>query len=300
MKKPKNLVKGSLVRIVSTARKISYDELIPSIKLFESWGLRVELGANTLSEYNQFAGTFDLRLKDLQGAIDDPNVDAIWCSRGGYGTTMLLDHLDFSHFKTHPKWVIGYSDVTSLLCHITTNLKIATLHATMPINIKPPKTEEQTLTTESLRKVLFGQSLTYELPDHALNSIGTCSGPLIGGNLSILYSILGSKSSPNTNGSILFIEDLDEYLYHIDRMLVNLKRNHVFDGLSGVIVGGMSDMNDNTIPFGQTAEEIIHSQLKDYSFPVYFGFNAGHVTPNLALPFGIPITIKNSTISIDF
>jgi len=268
MKKPNVLKKGSVVRIISTARKITPSEVAPSIKMLTSWGLKVELGRNLYSTHNQFAGTTSQRLQDLQSALDDDRVELVWCSRGGYGTTMLLDDIDFDGFVKHPKWVVGYSDVTSLLCHITENW-------------------------------LFGRSLNYSLKPHKLSKTGDANGQIIGGNLSILYSLLGSNSSPNTDGRILFIEDLDEYLYHMDRMMVNMKRNGLLSGLSALLVGGMTDMNDNAVPYGKTAEEIVLDHVKDFNYPVYFGVEAGHMSPNLALPFGVHAEIKDNQISIN-
>ena len=299
MKKPNSLVQGSVVRIISTARKISPAEVEPSIKLLKSWGLIVQLGRNTYATDNQFAGTPKHRLQDLQEALNDNHVNMIWCSRGGYGTTMLIDQLDFAAFVSNPKWVVGYSDVTSLLCHITTNFDVVSLHATMPINVSNQLSLSDHRSIDSLRSVIFGESVSYKINNHNLSRGGDAVGPLIGGNLSILYSILGSKSSPNTKGAILFIEDLDEYLYHVDRMMVNLKRNGLLENLSALLIGGMTDMNDNTVPYGQTAEEIVLSHVVEYGYPVYFGFEAGHLSPNLALPFGQQVQIKDNRLVVD-
>lgn len=298
MKKPKSLKKGSIVRIVSTARKISPAEVAPSIKLLTNWGFKVELGRNIYCVHNQFAGTTLQRLQDLQSALDDESVDMIWCSRGGYGTTMLIDDIDFDGFIKHPKWVVGYSDVTSLLCHISGKLQIATLHATMPINVHDALNEAAIKSVNSLKECLQGRTVNYPLKPHKLSKPGNAKGEIVGGNLSILYSILGTSSCPNTRGRILFIEDLDEYLYHIDRMMVNLKRNGLLSGLSGLLVGGMTDMNDNTVPFGKTAEEIVLEHVGEYEYPVYFGVEAGHLSPNLALPFGVNAEIKDNQITI--
>lgn len=297
MKRPSKLIKGSKVRIISTARKISPGEVKPAIELLESWGLVVELGDHLFSTHNQFAGTDTERLEDLQNALNDESVDMVWCARGGYGTVKLIDQVDFTAFLNKPKWVVGYSDITSLLCHTTSHLHVESLHATMPINVTNFSDAKQLETTESLRKVLFGESMSYQLSNHPLSKPGDCSGSIIGGNLSIVYSLLGSASSPNTDGKILFLEDLDEYLYHIDRMMVNLKRNGLLDNLSGLLIGGMTDMNDNTVPFGKTSEEIILEYVESQPYPVYFGFRAGHMSPNLTLPFGRHVHIANNTLS---
>ena len=286
---PPYLQKGDTVAIVASARKISLEELQPAIDIINSWGLKVVLPKNVFCIDNQFAGTDDERTADMQWALDEENVKAVICARGGYGTVRIIDKLDFTNFIKHPKWIVGYSDITALHQHINQNFSIASLHATMPINF--PKNEES---TESLRKALFGETLTYTVPSHVLNRTGEASGELIGGNLSLIYALCGSKSDIDTKGKILFIEDLDEYLYHIDRMMMNLKRSGKLQYLTGLIVGGMSDMKDNTVPFGKTAEEIILDAVKEYNFPVCFDFPAGHIDRNLAIYFN-----KNTTLSIN-
>ena len=286
---PPYLQKGDTVAIVASARKISLEELQPAIDIINSWGLKVVLPKNVFCIDNQFAGTDDERAADMQWALDEENVKAVICARGGYGTVRIIDKLDFTNFIKHPKWIVGYSDITALHQHINQNFSIASLHATMPINF--PKNEEA---TQSLLKALFGERLTYTVPSHVLNRTGEASGELIGGNLSLIYALCGSKSDIDTKGKILFIEDLDEYLYHIDRMMMNLKRSGKLQYLTGLIVGGMSDMKDNTVPFGKTAEEIILDAVKEYNFPVCFDFPAGHIDRNLAIYFN-----KNTTLSIN-
>jgi muramoyltetrapeptide carboxypeptidase len=287
LKHPNYLQKGDTVAIVSTARKISSDQIIAAIKLLEKWGLNVVIGNTIGLEDYQFAGNDEARINDFQQLLNNPKVKAIWCARGGYGTVRLIDQLDFTEFKKRPKWIIGYSDITVLHSHIH-NLGIATLHATMPINIE--KNSKESL--ETLKKSLFGKNLTYEIPADEKSKSGNATGELVGGNLSVLYSLLGSKSSIKTDGKMLFIEDLDEYLYHIDRMLMNLKRNGYFSNLKGLIVGGMTDMHDNEIPFGKTAEEIILDIVLEYDFPVVFNFPAGHLDDNCALILGRKVTLE--------
>lgn len=278
---PNYLQKGDSVAIISTARKISLDEIKPAIELLETWGLKVVVGKTIGLENNQFAGTLQERIDDLQDVLDDATIKAIWCARGGYGTVQLMDKIDFSIFKKNPKWIIGYSDITVLHAHIH-NFGIETLHATMPINISKNSEDAK----ESLKNALLGNQLYYEFPSHQLNISGKANGEIIGGNLSVLYSLLGSKSSINTKNKLLFLEDLDEYLYHIDRMLQNLKRNGYFENVSGIIVGGMTQMRDNDIPFGKTAEEIILEIVKPYNIPVIFGAPFGHLDDNRTLIFG--------------
>jgi len=291
MIQPNYLQKGDTVAIVSTARKISSDQIIAAIKLLEKWGLNVVVGNTIGLEDHQFAGNDEARINDFQQLLNNPKVKAIWCARGGYGTVRLVDKLNFSAFKKQPKWIVGYSDVTVLHSHIH-NFGIETLHATMPINLE--NNSKQSI--ETLKKSLFGKNLSYEIPADEKNKSGNASGELVGGNLSVLYSLLGSHSSINTDGKILFIEDLDEYLYHIDRMLMNLKRNGYFDNLKGLVVGGMTDMHDNEIPFGKTAEEIILDCVSEYDFPVIFNFPAGHLDDNRALIFGRKVTLDSGKI----
>src|SRR5690606_37978402 len=270
MEKPQALKIGDKISIISTARKISLEEVQPAINLLTEWGLEVVLGENLFAEEHQFAGTKVQRLADLQQALNNKEIKAIFCARGGYGTVQLIDEIDFSDFKKQPKWIVGYSDVTVLHNHINQHFGIATLHATMPINFKTNNTAE----LQSLKDALFGNTLNYQCAPHAYNRLGEAKGELVGGNLSILYSLTGTTSQINTEGKILFLEDLDEYLYHIDRMMQNLKRAGMLHGLKGLLIGGMTDMNDNTIPYGHSAIDIIKNIVADYDFPVAFGFPA--------------------------
>ena len=278
---PPKLKIGDTIGIVSTARKISLDELTPAIDIIKSWGLQIKLGANLFEEYHQFSGTIAQRTSDLQTMIDDDSINAILCARGGYGTVQIIDQINFTELKKNPKWIIGYSDITILHSHLN-NLDIASLHASMPINFSTNSSQSLV----SLKKSLFEFTSPIEIPSHPFNKLGVAEGEIIGGNLSILYSLLGSKSDINTSGKILFIEDLDEYLYHIDRMIMSLKRNEKLNQLKGMIVGGMNDMNDNKIPFGKTAEQIIFDYTKDYTFPICFNFPAGHLQDNRTIILG--------------
>ena len=286
---PEKLKVGDKIGVISTARKITIEELSPAIKTLESWGLKVVLGVNLFQEDDQFSGTVEQRTADLQSMIDDNSIKAILCARGGYGTVQIIDSIDFTNLKKNSKWIVGYSDVTVLHSHLN-NLGIASLHATMPINFKSNTKES----LSSLKNSLFGNLNSIECKAHPLNKFGKIEGEIVGGNLSILYSLLGSHSDIDTAGKILFIEDLDEYLYHIDRMMMNLKRNGMLGKLKGLIVGGMSDMNDNSIPFGKTAEQIILEYTKNYDFPICFGFPAGHLSDNRCVRLGI-----NSVLEIN-
>lgn len=287
MIRPEYLNEKDTVAIVSTARKITLEEIKPAIQLLENWGLNVVVGTTLDLAENQFAGSDKDRTSDFQKMLDNPKIKAIWCARGGYGTVRIIDALDFTKFKQHPKWIIGYSDITVLHNHLH-NLGIESLHSTMPLDVA--KNTKPAL--DSLKKSLFGASLSYKISSTKENRTGAATGELIGGNLSILYSLLGSKSTLNTDGKILFIEDLDEYLYHIDRMIINLKRNGYFTNLKGLIVGSMFDMHDNAIPFGKNAKEIILDGISEYNFPVVFDFSAGHLKNNNALILGRKVALK--------
>ncbi len=292
---PSHLKQGDTIGITATARKISKEELVNAISIFESWGLKVELAPNLFKVDNQFAGTDKERAADFNYLVKQPHVKAIICARGGYGSARMVDLIDWKAFGQTSKWLIGFSDVTVLHNHINKNLNITTLHGAMCLGMDanhPEKTEAQ----ESIRKTLFGELPSYTLPNYKLNRPGNIKGRFIGGNLSVLYSILGSSSFPETNGAILFLEDLDEYLYHIDRMMIGLKRAGKLENLKALIVGGMTAMNDNTVPFGKTAEEIIYEAVKGYNYPVYFSFSAGHIDKNLALPMGMQVTIENNML----
>ncbi|MBP6732557.1 MAG: LD-carboxypeptidase, partial [Chitinophagales bacterium] len=249
---------------------------------YKSWGLNVLIGKTIGAEQNQFAGPDELRREDFQYALDSPNIKAIICARGGYGTVRMMDDLNYDGFMKHPKWIVGFSDITFLHTHISNNIGTMGLHAQMPIQFERSTPEA----LETLRKELFGEKNIYEVAPHELNRLGEAQGILIGGNLSILYAITGTRSGLNTDRKILFLEDLDEYLYHIDRMMLNLKRSGKLQGLAGLIVGGFTDMHDNKIPFGKTAYEIILEAASDYNFPVCFNFPMGHIEDNRALVVG--------------
>ena len=284
---PEKLKIGDKLGIISTARKISLEELTGAIKVIENWGIEVVLGENLFKENNQFSGTIEQRTSDLQSMIDDDAIKAILCARGGYGTVQIIDKIDFFKLTQSPKWIIGYSDITVLHSHLH-NLGFASLHASMPINFET----NTNLAIESLKNSLFTTTNRINTTQHRFNKLGKVKAEIVGGNLSILYSLLGSNSDVNTDGKILFIEDVDEYLYHIDRMMMSLKRNGKFENLKGLIVGEMSNMNDNEIPFGKTAEQIILDHTKDYTFPICFGFPAGHLNDNRCVKFGVTSVLE--------
>ncbi len=284
---PPYLQKGDTVAILATARKHIVKSMQPTIDLLESWGLHVVVGESIGLEENQLAGSDAQRAADLQEQLDNPNIKAIWCARGGYGTVRVVDLIDFTAFKKSPKWLVGFSDVTVLHNHLNT-MGYKSIHGIMPISLAKASKEA----IESLRLSLFGQPLQYAIDPHPMNRLGKATGELVGGNLSILYSVLGSPSAIDCTDKILYIEDLDEYLYHIDRMMMNLKRNGCLESLKGIIVGSMTDMKDNDIPWGKNALEIVQDVTKQYNIPVIFNFPAGHIHDNRALILGNNVTIE--------
>ncbi len=296
---PLYLQKGDKIAIVSTARRISKESIEPIERTLESWGLVPVLGNSIGAEYQQFAGNDELRSADFQQMLDDPSIKAILCARGGYGTIRIIDKLDFTTFKKQPKWICGFSDITVLHAHIYTQFGIPTIHSIMP-----SVWDTATATAiDSLRKALFGEALSYttNLPNPKdLNRAGKVEGVLVGGNSSILYALVGSKSDVATQDKVLFIEDLDEFLYHMDRMMISLKRAGKFEALKGLIVGGMTEMKDNEIPFGATMEEIIYEQVKEYTYPVGFGFPCGHIPDNRALRLGMNCVLEVTGTELRF
>jgi muramoyltetrapeptide carboxypeptidase len=285
-KLPPFLKTGDTVAIGATARKVNKEDIEAAASVIRNWGLQVVFSPNLFKSDNQFAGNDIERAAGLQWALDSQDVKAVFIACGGYGTIRIVDKINFKKFSKDPKWIAGYSDTTVLNSHLL-NLGIVSIHGTMPFQFH--KNYEA---TESLRKLLFGEKLHYEAEQHSLNRKGIAKGELVGGNLSLLYALSGSESDISTIGKVLFIEDLDEYLYHIDRMMLQLKRSGKLHKLKGLIVGGMSDMKDNKVPFGKTAEEIIWDAVKEYNYPVCFNFPAGHIERNLAFYNGKRIELK--------
>jgi muramoyltetrapeptide carboxypeptidase len=290
MRKPPALKEGDEVIILSTARAIEEQELETAIQIYESWGLRVRLGKTIGARDRQFAGDDALRANDFQMALDDPDVKAIFCARGGYGTIRIMDRLDFTKFTHHPKWLVGYSDVTVLHAAINQYLGIQTLHATMPVNFSKNTPEA----LNSLQKALWGESLRYTFQAHPFNRSGEVKARMVGGNMSIVYALLGTKYGINPSNRMLFLEDLDEYLYHIDRMAQSMEKAGKWKGLSALVLGGLTDMNDNEIPFGRSAEEIIAEHVAGHDYPVCFNFPAGHLSDNRSLILGAEYQLKVS------
>ena len=294
------LVPKDKIAICSCARKISKEDLFPAMEVLRNHGFEVILGNSIGAEANQFAGSDKERAEDLQQMIDNPEIKAVLFARGGYGAVRILDKVDFSSLETNPKWLIGYSDMTAVLSHIYFKHNVSGLHASMPVDLLSG--DEGIECFEYMLECLKGNHKTFDC-----NSAMECSdmefeGEMIGGNLSVLYSLLGSESFGETTNKILFLEDLDEYLYHIDRMMQALKRAGKLSNLKALVVGSFSQMHDNTIPFGQTAYEIIASCVEEYNYPKVFGVNIGHEKgKNIPIVIGknTRIQIKNNIISIE-
>jgi len=283
---PPYITRGDRAAIVAPAGKIDKDVVDFAIKKLESWGLNVVLGEHIFNQHFQYAGNDEERLSDFQKALDDVNIKAILCARGGYGLIRIVDKLDFTSLQKNPKWIIGFSDITILHSFVHSNFGIETLHATMAAGLKDD------ISAEMLRKSLFGESLSYERETHPLSKPGDTKGILVGGNLAILCSLIGSVSDIDTEGKILLIEDVGEYLFRLDRMMWTLKRSGKLDKLAGLIVGDFNDMKDNDSPFGKSAYEIISEAVDAYNYPVCFGFPAGHQKDNRALILGREVNLS--------
>lgn len=290
--KPPYLKKGDTVIIISPAGNLfnKIEEIEQAKKLLKKWDLNVILGENIFNQNNQFAGTDEERASDFQKALDNKNIKAIWCSRGGYGSVRILDKLDFSKFIVHPKWIIGYSDITVFHNNIH-NLGYESMHAMMGISLND-NLEFPEENSNSLKNAVFGNQLSYTVNSSHYNKLGEATGQIVGGNLTLLHTMLGSKTSIDTSGKILFFEEIGEYAYHIDRMLQSLKRAGYFKNCKGIIVGDISNVKKNSTPWGKPMEQLILDVVEEYNFPVLFNFPAGHKEKNLTLILGRTIELK--------
>ncbi|MDR0792684.1 MAG: LD-carboxypeptidase [Chitinophagaceae bacterium] len=280
---PSYLKKGDTIGIVCPSGYMPFEQIKKCIEILTRWGFQVKLGKTAGSQFHYFSGTDADRLSDLQQMLDDKNTKAILCGRGGYGLSRIIDGIDFSAFRTFPKWIIGYSDITLLHTHLNSELKIASLHAPMAAAFNDGENEF----VLSLLKTLTGKETVYTCGTHLLNRIGNAEGELIGGNLSLLVHSIGSASEVQTENKILFIEDIGEYIYATDRMLLQLKRAGKLSDLKALIAGSFTDMKDTAIPFGQTIYEAIYDKIKEYNYPVCFDFPVGHTEKNYALKCGM-------------
>jgi muramoyltetrapeptide carboxypeptidase len=284
IKIPPYLRKGDVVGMVAPSGFMSIEKIEKCIATISGWGFEVRQGSTlrSMSE-NYFSGSDEERLADLQQMLDDPGVRAIVFARGGYGISRIIDSIDFSKFDESPKWLVGFSDITLLLLHITTRSKVATIHGPMANAFND---DSGLMYVNNLRKLLEGKKLRYQVAAHRYNRKGVAVGEVVGGNLSLIVHSLGSKSEIKTKERILFIEDVGEYLYNIDRMMIQLKRSGKLDKLAGLIVGSFNDMKDTERPFGRTVEEIILEHVGGRKYPVCFGFPIGHQRENLAVKMG--------------
>jgi muramoyltetrapeptide carboxypeptidase len=287
---PPYLKPGNTIGIVCPAGYMPLEKAQTCIETLSGWGFKVLPGKTLGHQFNYFSGTDKERLHDFQHMMDDKNIDAIFCGRGGYGTGRIIDKLDFTKFKNHPKWIVGFSDITLLQNHLFSNHKIASLHAPMAAAFNDGEYKNQYI--QSLHNALIGKKADYKTEGNILNQQGDAKGTLVGGNLSLLVNAIGTSSDMKTKNRILFIEDIGEYIYNVDRMMYQLKRSGKLDDLKGLIIGKFSDMKDTTIPFGQTTEEAIKHLVKDYNFPVSFGFPVSHDKENYALKVGVKYKLK--------
>lgn len=284
IKHPPYLKRGSTIGITCPAGYVSEERVAFAIETFKLWGFNVKVGRTVGTEYNYFSGTDTERLSDLQQMLDDPSVEAILMGRGGYGLSRIIDNINWSKFKLNPKWICGFSDITILHSHIHAQLEIPTLHSPMTAAFKP-----DTINSDHIKQIyaaLTGESLFYHASPSEYNRNGNAEAILIGGNLAILDHLVGSPSDINMTGKMLFIEDIGEHYYKVDRMMLCLKRAGKLKNLRGLIVGGFTEMEDTDRPFGQTVEQIILDKVKEYDYPVCFDFPAGHLDVNHTLTLG--------------
>ena len=293
MKQIPYLKPGSKIAIAAPARMVKPEEMEYAINWLKEKGFVPVYDERLFAEHYIFAGDDDFRAAVLQEYLDDESIDAIWLARGGYGSIRIIDKLDFTRFLNRPKWMIGFSDANVFHGKLSC-LGYPSLHASMPYFFEKKTFEAQ----QSLFDALTDKPLHYEFSTHPVNRMGQTEGKIVGGNLSVLYSMIGSDSFPETDGKILFIEEVDEYIYHIDRMMHALKRAGKLENLKALIVGGLTQIHDNPDPFGMTVEEVIFDAVKDYNYLVCFGFPAGHFSDNRAIVFGqeskIRITAEKS------
>ncbi|MBV7532285.1 LD-carboxypeptidase [Chitinophaga sp. sic0106] len=287
---PPYLKKGDLIGITCSSSKMELAAAEYAAEVIRGWGYRVHLGITVGTSFHNFSAPDELRLEELQDMLDDPEIKAILFGRGGYGMGCIIDKLNLKKFHKHPKWLCGYSDITVLHAHIHERYGIPTIHSLMCSGITPDTVEDEYV--HSLEQIIKGRKYSYNTPSHVLNREGSASGLLVGGNLSMLANISGTKSQVKTKGKILLLEDIGEYRYNVDRMMYNLKRAGWLDGLAGLVVGAFTDGKETQTPFGQSEYEIIHNLVKDYDYPVCYNFPIGHQPANYAVKLGMKHHLK--------
>lgn len=290
MIRPPYLQKGDTVAIVSPAKKINRKEIQFAIDFLEGFGLNVTIGKNTLNSWNRFSGSDNERLEDIQWALNSDQIKAVFCSRGGYGSVRIIDNINFEAFSSKPKWIIGYSDITVFLNHLNSNCDTMSIHGPMPLNII--NNPEEIKSANELIETLFGKKLNTRFDFNKLNRIGKGTGRLLGGNLSVLCGLIGTNSDINTNGAILFLEDLCEEHYKLDRMFHQLQKSHKLDNLNGLVVGAFTEMTDFSNWFDIDSYKLIADHLANYEYPVAFGFPAGHTSTNTPIVLGAQYSLE--------
>ena len=294
---PPYLKSGDTIGIVAPAGYIPIEKLQSCIDTLQNWGYTVKLGDTAHSQsQNYFSGTDEERAGDLQYMMDDPEVKAILCARGGYGTSRIIDRLSFKRFRRAPKWIIGFSDITVLHSHLLQRYDIASLHAPMGAAFNEGVYDNPYI--DSFKNAIEGVPLHYQVNVHSFNRTGALKGELVGGNLSLLAHLIGTPSDVKTKGKILFLEEIGEQLYSIDRMLLQLKRSGKLDRLRGLIIGGFTDCKDTERPFGKTVHEIIHDQVAEYKYPVCYNFPVSHGKENYALKVGVVHSLEISAETV--
>lgn len=297
---PPYLNQGDTIALTATARSITAEQIAPAVHELESAGFEVLIDEDLFRVSNQFGGTDAERAEFFNKMLLNPKVKALWNVRGGYGTGRMVDGIDFEILKRHPKWLIGFSDFTVIHCHVSKQVEMATLHATMPVFMWDKSGDDLLQVKKAIQSmldVLMGKSIIMDISAGPAFNVQPFAGEIIGGNLSVLLSVMGTASEPDLEGKILFIEDLDEYFYHIDRMMQTLNRSGKLKNLKALLVGSFIQMHDHTIPFGYNVEEIIQDHCLQYGYPVIFNVNSGHHLENIALPFGVPVKFQNGILT---
>ncbi|MGI8951412.1 MAG: S66 peptidase family protein [Chitinophagaceae bacterium] len=282
---PPYLKKDDLIGIVCPSGFMPLEKAETCINTIKKWGYKIKVGKTLGNQFHYFSGTDKERLNDLQQMLDDENIKAILCARGGYGLSRIIDEIDFTQFVKNPKWIIGFSDVTVLQLHIFSKYKIASMHSPMAAAFNDDGFKNEYV--QSLKNTLSGKTSDYLCEPNSQNKTGIAEGKLIGGNLSIIAHLIGTSSNINTKNKILFLEDVGEYIYNIDRMMMQLKRSGMLKHLSALIIGGFTEMKDTNIPFGQDVYELIFDKVKEYNYPVCFDFPVSHTEKNYALKIGV-------------
>jgi len=287
---PEYLKSGDTIGVICPSGYMPFENMETCLQTLEQWGFNVKRGKTLGAHFNYFSGTDEERLDDLQQMLDDKQVKAILCARGGYGLSRIIDKIDFTTFLKNPKWVIGYSDITVLHSHLFNNYHIASLHSPMAAAFN--NGGSTSLYVQSLFKAITGVSSEYQHIGYKLNKPGTATGELVGGNLCLLSHLVGSASSIDTAGKLLFLEDIGEYIYNIDRLMLQLQRAGKLQHLAGLIVGSFTDMKDTVIPFGASVYDVIYEKVQSFSYPVCFNFPVGHTAENYALKHGVLHTLE--------